>query len=114
MKRDAIEPLALAVLVLGGLLLPSAAQEKPPEKPQEKPPATQPQPGESPPPTFPAQIELVNVDTVVVDKKGSSITGLTKDDFTLTEDGEPQSIATFEAIVVPPRPSGTTPPRPRV
>jgi VWFA-related protein len=110
MKRDTIALWTLASLTLGLSLAPSAAQEKPKPAPE----ASTPKPAETPMPTFPAQIELVNVDTVVTDKKGTSITGLTKDDFTITEDGSPQTIATFEAIVIPARSSGARPARPRV
>ncbi|MGH9788915.1 MAG: VWA domain-containing protein, partial [Candidatus Acidiferrales bacterium] len=38
---------------------------------------------------------LVLVDVVVTDKDGRPVTGLTRDDFTLFEDGEPQTISTF-------------------
>jgi len=39
----------------------------------------------------------VVLDVVVTDKTGHSVPGLTKTDFTLLEDGQPQTIATFEA-----------------
>jgi len=38
---------------------------------------------------------LVLVDVVVTDKDGRPVTGLTRDDFTLFEDGAPQTISTF-------------------
>jgi VWFA-related protein len=41
------------------------------------------------------------VDAVVVDNKGSPVVGLTKDDFRLQEDGQPQEIANFEGITLP-------------
>jgi VWFA-related protein len=41
------------------------------------------------------EVSLVNVDVVVTDKKGHRITGLTKDDFEITEDRKPQSITNF-------------------
>src|SRR5438270_13197102 len=40
--------------------------------------------------------ELVLVNVVVRDKKGSLITDLKKDDFTLLEDGKRQAISTFD------------------
>lgn len=49
-------------------------------------------------PTFVSRSSLVLVPTVVTDKHGASITGLTKDDFTLFEDGHPQPIAVFEEL----------------
>lgn len=54
-------------------------------------------------PTFRAQTELVQV-PVVVSKGGKHVTGLTKSDFTVAEDGEPRSIAFFEEIKAAPRP----------
>jgi len=76
-----------------------------------------PQPSPSPTPgassiQFPSAIELVTVDAVVTDKKGNPIEGLTKDSFQVLEDGKPQSIASFEAVVLPPAPP-STPPKPR-
>ena len=51
-------------------------------------------------PTFPTAVDLVTVDVVVVDKKGKPVTGLAKDDFVVTEKGIPQSVASFEAVVI--------------
>jgi VWFA-related protein len=49
-------------------------------------------------PTFASKVELVTVDAVVVDGKGQPVRGLKAADFTLTEDGKPQAIASFEAF----------------
>ena len=46
-------------------------------------------------PTFRSTVNLVLVDVVVRDKKGAIVTGLTRDDFQLIEDGKPQQILTF-------------------
>jgi VWFA-related protein len=75
-------------------------------------PAARPQ---APDQVFPAGIEQVTVDVVVVDKKGEPVTGLTKDDFTVLDEGRPQSIATFDQVSVPdtPPPAGTAAVRPR-
>ncbi|HKC12043.1 MAG TPA: VWA domain-containing protein, partial [Vicinamibacteria bacterium] len=54
-----------------------------------------------PTPTFPSGTELITVDAVVVDNKGTPVIGLTKDDFLLQEDGQPQEIANFEGISLP-------------
>jgi len=62
-------------------------------------------------PTFPAAVELVTVDVVVADKKGSPISGLTAEDFSLTEDGQAQQITSFEAIELPAEPPPAVPPR---
>ncbi|MGA8598555.1 MAG: VWA domain-containing protein [Bryobacteraceae bacterium] len=46
-------------------------------------------------PTFSSEIKVVNVFATVRDKKGKIVTDLTKDDFTLAEDGRPQTITYF-------------------
>jgi VWFA-related protein len=45
---------------------------------------------------FRVETELVLVNVVVRDKQGNFITGLTKDDFTLLEDGKPQRVSSFD------------------
>jgi VWFA-related protein len=50
------------------------------------------------PPTIKVTSALVFLDVTVLDKKGHPVvTGLTKDDFTITEDNKPQRIFSFEA-----------------
>ena len=73
MRRAATLALALA------LALPAGAQQ---------------------PPTFPASRDLVRVDVAVTDGRGEPVMGLTAADFTVTSDGKPVAIATFEAVVV--------------
>jgi VWFA-related protein len=74
-------------------------------------PADDPLPApKSPPPsqaqtTFPSAVELVTVDVAVVDKKGQSVAGLTRDDFVVTDEGTPQTVTSFEAVVVPETPA---------
>jgi VWFA-related protein len=41
------------------------------------------------------EVRVVNVDVVVTDKAGNRVTGLTKDDFEITEDGKGQKITNF-------------------
>jgi VWFA-related protein len=48
-------------------------------------------------PVFPARAEAITADVVVLDKQGRPVRGLTKADFTLLEDGRPQTIVGFEA-----------------
>src|SRR5881409_2952201 len=51
------------------------------------------------PPTFPAGVELVRIDVVVLER-GVPVTGLTAADFEVTENGRPLEIVSFEPIVV--------------
>ena len=53
------------------------------------------------PPTFPAQLEQVTVDVVVIDGKGNPIPGLRQEDLQVLEDGVPQTVVSFEAFAVP-------------
>jgi len=62
-----------------------------------------------PGPTFRSRIDLVTVNVVVRDKSGQIIRDLTRDDFTVVEDGRPQTISTFgfeqldtAPVIVPP------------
>ncbi len=61
-----------------------------------------------PPDVFPAGVEQVTVDVVVVDRKGQPVTGLAREDFTVSEEGRPQRIATFEHV----QPTAATVPGP--
>ena len=43
-------------------------------------------------------VSVVNVDVHVTDKKGNRVTGLTKDDFEIFEDGRPVAVTNFYAV----------------
>jgi len=49
------------------------------------------------------------VDAVVLDERGAAVTGLSRDDFLLAEDGARQEIASFEAVDLGPRTAGAPP-----
>src|SRR6202012_5917090 len=53
-------------------------------------------PAQTAPPPIRVDVRLVNVFVNVMDANGAPVANLTKDDFTLTEDGHPQKIAVFE------------------
>src|SRR5689334_22806756 len=93
-----------AALLVGWSVIAFAQGGPPPQ------PTPSPTPGSSI--QFPSTVELVTVDAVITDKKGNPIEGLTKDSFQVLEDGKPQTISTFEAIVLPPAPP-SAPPKPR-
>ncbi len=58
----------------------------------QQPPVSSPLQG----PSIKAESRIVVVDVVVTDKQGRSISGLSKDDFHIAEDGTPQIISSFE------------------
>jgi VWFA-related protein len=61
-------------------------------------------------PSFPSEVELITVDAVVVDDKGQPVSGLTREDFQISEDGKPREIASFEAFEAEPELEPATPP----
>lgn len=91
-------PPALALALLG-----AAPQAPKAPAASQAPPAGQ--------PTFETQVELVTVDVAVVDRKGQSVKALTRDDFVVTENGVPQTLTSFEAVVVPEAPRAEAAPR---
>ena len=68
------------------------AQEKPPVSP---PPASAPG---MPPVAESVEVSVTNIEVVVTDSKGNRVTGLTKDDFQVLQDGIPQTITNFYAV----------------
>jgi VWFA-related protein len=60
------------------------------------------QPGrQMPPVTFRVEINYVEVDAVVVDKKGGFVNDLRANDFQVFEDGKPQAVASFGRVDIP-------------
>jgi VWFA-related protein len=49
-------------------------------------------------PTFRAGVTLVSTDVIVRDGDGRFVADLTKDNFTVLEDGEPQAVASFQMV----------------
>src|SRR5579862_7790756 len=56
---------------------------------------------QTPHPQFRAGVDLVQVDVTVLDKNHRPVRGLTAADFTIIEDGKPQTIAAFSPVDVP-------------
>ena len=98
-----MRPLVLFTLALA-LARAAGAQDKPQDAP--KPPEAT--------PVFPAQVDQVIVDLVVMDKKGGAVSDLTQADLTVSEDGTPQAIVSFERVEVKPAPADTKVEKPRV
>ncbi len=78
------------------MTLAAAAQQ-----PKATPPAASPSPAAIP--TFKSTSRLVLLDVVVTDLNGQPVSGLTKSDFTVLEDKQPQSIVSFESTTAHPR-----------
>ena len=75
----------LALLALAALALPLAAQKNPPEP-------AQPKLVES------IDVRVIDVDVIVTDRKGNPVTGLTKDDFDVYENGTKKVITNFYEV----------------
>src|SRR5580765_6700246 len=58
-------------------------------------------PPQQPTPTFRAGIDVVQLDVSVLDKNRRPIKGLTAGDFTVLENGKPQSIVAFDEVEIP-------------
>jgi VWFA-related protein len=59
--------------------------------------------GQAPTPdvTFQIEVNYVDVDVVVTDEQDRFVTGLTRDDFEVFEDGRPQKVDTFSMVEIP-------------
>ena len=79
--------LALAAVAIGSSLAGVGARA---------PQAQQRPANQRPTATFRSSVDLVTVNVVVRDRNGNVVRGLTRDDFTVTEDGRPQTISTFD------------------
>jgi VWFA-related protein len=77
-------PCIVLISALYGLPLGSPAQQAPPQPASDQPAAT-----------LKVQVREVVLPVTVRDKKGALVTSLQKSDFTLTEDGRPQTIKSF-------------------
>jgi VWFA-related protein len=56
---------------------------------------------QEPPPTFKREVEVVTVDVVVTDKAGNPVTGLVREDFTVLDEGAPQTLLNFDVVTPP-------------
>jgi VWFA-related protein len=81
--------LALVVLSLFGMLLAEATRGSRIEGAQDKAQQT---------PLFRSESELVTVDVVVVDKHGDPVRDLAAADFTIAEEGRPQTVRFFQTV----------------
>src|SRR5512140_865790 len=75
----------LASLLLLSALSPGQSRQAPPGKPA----------ADEQKPDFQVPVDVVVVSASVTDRSGKAVLGLTRDDFKVYEDGEPQPIHTF-------------------
>jgi VWFA-related protein len=80
-------PLVLSLIATAGALLSAQAQPPPQQEPQSF--------------KFRTGVELINVNATVTDQSGRFVSGLTKDDFRVFEDEQPQTVTHFSAERVP-------------
>ncbi len=90
MKFDFVRGVASVAAV--ALTISIAIAQSGPDAPAKKAPEAS---ADQPMTTMSVQVKVVNVLATVRDKHGKIMNGLTKDDFTLTEDGRPQTIRYF-------------------
>jgi VWFA-related protein len=109
---------ALALLLLGAS--PQEQTAPPPTSPAQ---SAQSETHAGPTPVFPRDIEVVTVDVVVTDKNGNPVTDLSREDFTVLDEGQPREIVSFDVVtteaqdpIEPPAPGTepSSPPRPRL
>jgi VWFA-related protein len=77
------------VVIIAAMMFPNSASAKPKDKSADK---------ENAETRITARAELVLVPTLVTDKSGNHVKGLTREDFRLLENGAEQKIATFEEV----------------
>jgi len=80
---------ALAMALSAGALL---AQTAPPQKPDS------PQTSRA---VFRSSVDYVQLNAVVTDAKGKPVTDLTRDEFQILDEGQPQTIDIFERVTIP-------------
>ena len=84
-----------AAIVLASVGVVAAAAQQPPAP---APPASAQEP---PAVTFRVEVNYVEVDAVVTDAAGRTVTDLTQADFEVLEDGRPQKVAAFSLVNLP-------------
>jgi VWFA-related protein len=77
-----MRPVICVLICLAGLAVAGRAQQPPPQ----------------PQATFQSGVDVVQVDVSVLDKDRRPVRGLTREDFTLLEDGKPRPIVAFTSV----------------
>ena len=107
-------PWAIVALVLTLLILAGRAQQQP-QDPDQAPSdgAAQAPAQDAPqPPIFRSGVNFIRVDVIVTNDDGNPVTDLEVEDFEVFEDGEPQTIESFQLVEISAVPApGAEPPR---
>ncbi len=84
----------LAVVFVLAASLAAYAQQPPAPRPAPSPAPSQ----AIPPVSESVEVSVTNVEVIVTDSKGQRVPGLTRDDFEVRQDGQPQKITNFYAV----------------
>src|SRR3989304_2083391 len=84
-----VHALVFALTVCAAALPWAAAVQNPPPTPP---------PSQQKPPVFRGGANLVRVDVTVTSPGGEPVANLTQEDFVVTEDGQPQTVESFEFV----------------
>src|SRR6478735_4469839 len=68
---------------------------------QTAPPAQKPDTPQTGRPVFRSSVDYVQLNAVVTDAKGKPVTDLTRDEFQILDEGQPQTIDIFERVTIP-------------
>jgi VWFA-related protein len=86
---------AISVLSIAALAFSTAAAQSAGQSPSNNRSIAAANPADEPATTLSVKVKVVNVLATVRDKHGKIVNGLTKNDFTLSEDGRPQTLKYF-------------------
>jgi VWFA-related protein len=84
----------LAVALVLAASFAALAQQPPAPRPAPAPPPSQAIPSVS----ESVEVSVTNVEVIVTDSRGQRVSGLTRDDFEVRQDGQPQKITNFYAV----------------
>jgi VWFA-related protein len=98
----------VAGLLAAAMTVPAAGQAPPGQQPNPTPPAQpaaqdptpQQQPERAQQPPLRSGINFVRVDVIVTDKQGNPVLDLKPEEFTVAEDGKPQSVQSFSVVKI--------------
>ncbi len=93
---------AAVVSVIGAVGVTGQQSGQPPETPAPPPATAQAPAPEAEQPVFRGGVNFVRVDAIITDRQGNPVTDLTRDDFEVFEDDQPQTIETFRLVQIDP------------